>query len=131
TKQIRGSQARPEETTPQRASSGKEIDRLGSRNGRDVLRLETKQHYPLHELLLEIRIPELRRDHLARRHRPVRRNREPQHDLAFERRILSQRAVVERVDRTLVLIEDPLDLLAAARCTIVTRAAARPGPGAG
>src|SRR5690606_34254155 len=110
-------------------SGGEEIDRLRRRHGRDVLGLEAEQHDPLHELLLEVRVAELRRDDLAGRHRPVRRDREPQDDLALERRVLSERAVVERVDRALVLIEYPLDLLAAARRTVVARAGARPGPG--
>src|SRR5690606_1728422 len=93
------------------------------------LGLEAEQHDALHELLLEVRIAELRRHHLAGRHRSVRRDREPQHELALERRVLPERTVVERIDRALVLVEYPLDLLAAARRTIVARAGARPRSG--
>ena len=38
-----------------------------------------------------------------------------QHQLALQLGILAQRPIVERVDRTLVLVEHPLDFLAAAR----------------
>src|SRR5690606_14895887 len=106
-------------------SGRKEVDRLRRRDRLDVLRLESEQHDPLHELLLEVGVPKLGRHDLAVRHGAVRRDREPQHDLALERRVLPECSIVERIDCTLVLIEDALDLLAAARRSVV--AAARTG----
>src|SRR5690606_9449426 len=95
-------------------SAREEVDRLRRRDRLDVPRLELEQHHALHELLLEVRIAELRGHDLAGRHASVRRDREAEHDLALERRVLAQCAIVERIDRALVAVEDALDLLAAA-----------------
>src|SRR5690606_36158870 len=97
------------------ASAREEVDRLRRRDRLDVLRLELEQYHALHELLLEIRIAELGGDDLASRHASVRRDRQAQDELALERRVLAQRSAVERIDRTLVAVEDALDLVPAAR----------------
>src|SRR3989304_1256958 len=83
-------------------SGGEEIDGLCRRDGFDVFGFELKQQHALHELLLEIRVAELGRDDLARRDDACGADRQSQHDFAFERGILAQRAVVKRIDRALV-----------------------------
>src|SRR5881394_3662993 len=102
-----------------------EVDRLRRRDRLDVARLELEQHHALHELLLELRVHELRRHDLAGRHPAVGRDRETQHELALERRVLAQGPVVQRVDRAFVEIEHALDLLAAARGLVALAVALR------
>src|SRR5690348_10067645 len=102
-----------------------ELDRLRGRDRFDVARLELEQQHALHELALEIRIAELGRDHLAGSYTAVGCNRETQDDPALQRRVLAQRAVVQRVDRAFVLIEHALDLLTAARALPALAAALR------
>jgi hypothetical protein len=50
-----------------------------------------------------------------------------QHHLALQRRVVAQRAVVQRMDRALVAVEDQLDVLDRARRPGGRTAAARPG----
>ena len=107
----------------QRRSGREKVDRLRRRDCLDVPRLELEQQDSLHELLLEIGIAELGRHDLAVGHSAVRRDSQAQHELAFERRVQAQRAIVQRVDGALVAIEDTLDLLTAARAAIAFAAA--------
>src|ERR1700704_183353 len=66
-------------------------------------------------LALEIRRAQLARDELAVQYLPRGRDRELHHDLALESRVLAERAVIERVNRTFVAVEDELDVLDRAR----------------
>src|SRR5262245_37948823 len=85
------------------------------------------------QLALEIRRAQLARDELAVQHLPRGRDGQLHHDLALERGIVSQGAVVEHVDRALVAVEDELDVLyrsrsfpasSAANCPAAARPAA-------
>src|SRR5260221_12141407 len=82
--------------------------------------LDAQEH-----LALEIRRAQLARDELAIQHLPRWRDRELHHDLALESRVLAQRAVIERVDRTFVAVEDQLDVLDRARRLAAPPAAQR------
>src|SRR5258708_9023255 len=82
--------------------------------------LDAQEH-----LALEIRRTQLARDELAVQYLPRGRDRELHHDLALESRVFAQGAIVERVDRTLVAVEDELDVLDRARCLAAPAAAQR------
>src|SRR6266852_2512617 len=82
--------------------------------------LDAQEH-----LALEIRRTQLARDELAIQYLPRGRDRELHHDLALESRVFAQGAIVERVDRTLVAVEDELDVLDRARCLAAPAAAQR------
>src|SRR6266850_5722743 len=66
-------------------------------------------------LALEIGRTQLARDELALQYLPRGRDRELHHDLALESRVFAQRAIIERVNRTFVAVEDQLDILDRAR----------------
>src|SRR5215469_15128800 len=112
-------------TSPSRQlpSCREEIDWLGGRDRVDVLRIETEQSHEGNDLALEIGVLELARNDAAHGDLAGRRNGELQHQLALQLRVVAQRAGVEAVDASLVLIEHQLDLLARARG--LTAAAAR------
>src|SRR5882672_1349781 len=104
---------------------GEEIDRLGRGDRLAVLLLELEQQHALDQLLLELRIAALGRHDLAERDVPVGRDREAQHDLALQRRIVAQSSIVDRVDRAFVAVERALDLLPATRRLVAVAAALR------
>ena len=79
--------------------------------------------HALDDLLRERGRVHVRRLQLTQRDAAVRLDREPQHHLAAQRRIVTQLAVVQAVQRGLVAVEDDLDLLVgAARERAVARA---------
>src|SRR3954470_7403511 len=94
---------------------GEEIYRLADGEWFDVGRLEADQAHARHDLLLELRIVELARDHATHGDLACRRDGEFQHQLALQLRLVAQRAAIERIQRALVAIEDDLDFLARTR----------------
>src|SRR5688500_5479578 len=92
-----------------------ELDRLGRRHGRDVAGLEAEHPHPCYELALELRVVELARDDLAGRHLAGGSDGDFQDDLPLQRRLVTQRPAVQRVDRRLVPIEHELDFLTRSR----------------
>src|SRR5258707_1565272 len=96
-------------------SRGQEIYRIGHHHRVHCSRAEIELFDAQEHLALEIGRAQLARDELAVQYLPRGRDRELHNDLALESRVLAQRAVIERVDRTLVAIEDQLDVLDRAR----------------
>src|SRR5712671_1739957 len=82
--------------------------------------LDAQEH-----LALEIGRTQLARDELAIQYLPRWRDRELHHDLALESRVFAQGAVIERVNRTFVAVEDELDVLDRARRLAAPAAAQR------
>ena len=82
------------------------------------------------QLALELRRLQLSRHDAAIEHAARRRDLQLEHDLALQRRIFAQRAVVDRVDGALVALEDKLDLFDRARC-LAARAAVQIAAAAG
>src|SRR6185369_15850508 len=69
---------------------------------------------------------ELARDDAQVGDRARRRDRELQDDLALQARLVAQRAVVDRVDRALVALEDETHVLDRARCLAAVALGRRP-----
>ncbi len=83
---------------------------FGGGDLRHILGREVEQLHERNNLVLELRIVQLGRDDLTPRHLAVRRDRKFQHQLALQLRVAARRAIVERVDRTLVTVEYRGDL---------------------
>ena len=98
-----------------RGESGREkVDRLGGGDRFDVSGRKAEQLDALYELGLEFRVTEFTGYDLAERDLTGRRDRQTQHQFAFECRIDPQGAIVECENRTLVLVEHELYFFAAA-----------------
>src|SRR5262245_63240091 len=92
-----------------------EVDGPGAGHHIDVLGPEVELLDAGEELAFEFGRFQLARDDAQIDHLPRGGDLQLQHHLALERRIVAQRTVVDRVDRTLVALEHELDLLDRAR----------------
>src|SRR4051794_7008470 len=100
-----------------------EVDRLGRRDGLYVASFEAEGLHSRHQLAFQLLIVQLAGNDPAVRDLTRRSNRDLEHHFAFQLGAVAQRAAVEGIDRTLVAIEDQLDLFAAA-CSLGAASAA-------
>src|SRR5262249_7693613 len=85
-----------------------EVDRVHDRHGLHFLRAEIHLPDAAYNLSGEVRRIHVGRLQLAHRHTAVRFDREAQHHLAFQGRVVAQFPVVQPVERRLVAIKDDL-----------------------